>query len=263
MEKSRLRITILAVFLIVAALTFAGVLPIVQRIIKPILLPVSQLVNRVVTNVAQNFKSREDLQSLESENQALQQKIVELEIRQADLNRRLSELQLLRKEEDFLNRHELRGQPVRVIGRSQSSAQLLLLDAGLNQGLSLGQPVIAADGVLVGLIQEVGEITSSLKLLTSEGLNIAARVENETKSPGIVTGEKGVGIKLTLVPQNEVLQSSQSVVTSDLDPKVPSGLLIGSISKIEQTSGLLFQSATVIPALPYDTLNVLMVLTAQ
>ncbi|MFA6587720.1 MAG: rod shape-determining protein MreC [Patescibacteria group bacterium] len=256
-------VILIGVIIFFVILSLTGAIQIVQKISRPILLPIARLASTSTNKIGELFKGREEKENLMTENKILQQRVIDLEINQASLNRQLSELQILKSEEEFLNRNKLKGIPVRVIGRSQTSAQQILLDAGKQQGIIIGSPVLAVNGVLIGIIYEVGEATSSLKLLTSDGMNVAARVENETSSPGIINGEKGVGIRLNLVPQNQVLKEAQTIVTSDLDPKVPNGLLIGAISKIEQNPGALFQSASVIPSISYDKLNVLMVLNNQ
>jgi len=267
MSSPRLSLSALTLLLEVVAvfivLSLTGTLQIFQRISKPVLLPMARFASGTATKVENLFKSQDDLNALNKENQALRERVTALEIQQADLNRQLLEMKILREEQDFLNRRNLKGAPVRVIGRSQTSAQQILLDAGRQQGIKVGSPALAANGVLIGLIYEVSEETSSLKLPSSDGINVAAKVDNETKSPGIINGERGVGIRLNLIPQNEVLKENQTVLTSDLDPNVPSGLIIGTISKIQQTPGALFQSASVIPAIDYDKLNVLMILTNQ
>ena len=206
------------------------------------------------------FHHRASTADLQRENADLKSQLVQTELDRAALNQQLAELKISRTEADFLQRRSLQGVTARVIGRSQTNAQVLLVDVGTRQGIAVGAPVLASGGVLVGTIVDAGDVTSNVRLLTAEGTNVAVRVEKQDGPSGILVGERGVGTRLTLVPQSEALQPKQTVVTSDVNPQVPSSLLIGTISVIDAAPGALFQTATVIPSISYESLNVVTIL---
>ena len=237
-----------------------GMLQPVQRVVAPILKPIGRVSYNLVEKVQTFFSHRASTTDLQKENSDLKARLVQAELDRASLNQQLAELKISRSEADFLKRRSLAGVTARVIGRSQTNAQALLIDVGSRQGVIAGTPVLASGGVLVGTVIDVGEVTSNVRLLTADGTNVAVRVDKQDGPSGILVGERGVGTRLTLVPRSDILQPKQVVVTSDVNPQVPSGLLIGTISVIDAAPGALFQTATVIPSVPYERLNVVTVL---
>lgn len=248
------------IIILLAILLAVGFLGPVQRLLAPILHPIGRISYTVVDRVTIFFSKRASTSALQSENTDLKARLIQAELDRASLNQQLAELKILRDEADFLKRRSLQGATGRVIGRSQTNAQALLIDVGTRQGVRVGDPVLASGGVLIGTIIDANDATSNVRLLTAEGTNIAVRVNKQDGPSGILVGERGVGTRLTLVPRSDTLQSKQSVITSDINPQVPSGLLIGTISVIDTAPGALFQTATVTPSLPYEGLNVVTVL---
>jgi rod shape-determining protein MreC len=251
-------ITIVTILFIL--LLGAGMLRPVQRLVTPVLKPIGRVSYAIVDSVQSFFRHRSSATELQRENTDLRARLVQAELDRAALNQQLAELNISRAEADFLQRRSLQGVTARVIGRSQTNAQALLVDVGTRQGITVGAPVLASGGVLIGTIIEANDVTSNVRLLTAEGTNVAVRVEKQDGPSGILVGERGVGTRLTLVPRTDSLQPKQTVITSDVNPQVPSGLLIGAISVIDAAPGALFQTATVVPTVPYESLNVLTIL---
>ncbi len=243
-------------------LTAVGFFQPVQRLAVHVLAPVGRVAHRLVEGTNLAFKDRRENQDVAVENTQLKDQVLLLELERAALNQQLAELKVLRTEQTFLDRRSLKGTGVRVIGRSQASSQRVLIDGGSDQKILRGAPVLAGDGVLVGVVEDVQPATASVRLLTADSTSIAVRVRDQAGPPGVVVGERGVGMRLTLVPQNEKLEKGQAVITADADPQIPSGILIGTLSTIDVAPGALFQSASLLPLLPLDRLNILTVLTA-
>ncbi len=245
---------------ILALLLSLGLLQPVQRLVAPVLTPIGRVSYTIVDRVSGFFKHRASTSDLQQENEDLKSRLVQAELDRASLNQQLAELRITRDEAEFLQRRSLQGRTGRVIGRSQTNAQALLIDIGAQQNVRVGAPVLASGGVLVGTIIDVGESTSNVRLLTTEGTNIAVRVVKQDGPSGILIGERGVGTRLTLVPRSDSIEPKQAVITADVNPQIPSGLLIGTLSVIDAPPGALFQTATIIPAIPYEQLNVVTVL---
>lgn len=250
----------IAATLVVAALISFGSLAPLQRIIAPVFAPIGRAASAVVERFRAMSAGQADRATLQKENDSLKQQLVSTELDRAALQQQIAELQLLRDEADFLKRRSLSGISARVIGRAESSAQLLLVDAGTAQGVKLGQPVLAAGGVLVGIVSDVNTSTSNVRPLTADGTSVGVRVDRPDGPTGILVGERGTGIRLTLVPKSETLQPKQSIITSEVNPQIPSGILIGTISSLRTVAGALFQEATIIPTIPYEQLTVLTIL---
>src|SRR3989338_8906168 len=91
--------------------------------------------------------------------------------------------------------------PVEIISRDfQNPDQNLTINRGSRHGVALGDPVIVAGNILVGVVAEVAENTSAVDLLTSSKVAINALVVPGGAS-GLVRGEHGLGMTFDLVSQ--------------------------------------------------------------
>lgn len=249
--------------ILIGLLVSIGVLRPLQRLIIPVIRPIASTAHTIGARIDGFLSERRNIQTIRKENQDLQSQVVELEKTTAELSQKLSSLNILREEEDFLKRRKISGKSVYVLGREQTNAQELLIDRGSADGITVGMPAISSNGIMIGIVHAVNESTASVRLLTAEGTSIAVRVERPDGPPGVIIGELGTGIRMTLVPQNQALKNGDTIVTSDLETKIPSGLLVGSITSIDAQAGALFQSASVLPAISYNQLSILTILSVK
>jgi rod shape-determining protein MreC len=261
-KLSRQTWIVLGTILCALLITFGALKPL-QRFIIPIVRPIASTAHTIGARIDGFLTERRSIQSIQKENQDLQKRVVELERTTTELSQKLTSLNILREEEDFLKRRKISGKLVYVLGREQTNAQELLIDMGSADGLAVGMPALAPNGIMIGIVHAVNESTASVRLLTAEGTSVAVRVERPDGPPGVIVGELGTGIRMTLVPQNQALKSNDTIVTSDLETKIPGGLLIGSITSIDAQPGALFQTASVLPAISYNQLSILTILNAK
>src|SRR3989338_1619727 len=149
---------------------------------------------------------------------------------------------------------------VEIISRDfQNPDQNLTINRGSRHGVALGDPVIVAGDILLGVVAEGGENTTAVGLLPSSQGAINALVVPGGAS-GLVRGEHGLGMTFDLVSQNEVINPGDQLLTSGLGGQFPKDLLIGEVSRITSGESELFQRASVLPATNYRDLNFLFVL---
>ncbi len=124
--------------------------------------------------------------------------------------------------------------------------QRIIIDKGQTQGVSVGQPVIDADGI-IGAVMEVYSNSSKVILLTDASHGIP--VENvRTGSRGIVVGTGTVGsLELQFVPNTVDLKEQDILVTSGLDGRFPPGYPVGTVKSIHHYSGASFIKVQVEP----------------
>lgn len=108
----------------------------------------------------------------------------------------------------------------------------LLIQAGLNQGVSKGDIAMTSDGVL-GRVVEVGTDASRLMLLTDYASRVPVIIGQE-KIHAILSGDGSQQPKITSLPEDTTISVGDIVLTSGEVGVYPSGLGIGIISKIEQ-----------------------------
>ena len=215
--------------------TFTAVLSPLQGKIYP----GSQAIQRYLDEASSNA----DLIRKQSDNQ---EEIDRLLRENSRLNQEMADLNLLRQERDFLDQLGYGHVQSRVIGRSTDNfTHIVIINSGSRDGVEVGQAVIAERGYLIGKVVKVQSTIAQVLLITDNESQIAALVQNETGSPGLVVGRQGTAIEMELIPQNEVIATDQMVVTSGLEEAIPRGLLIGKILSKATPAGEIFQKATV------------------
>jgi len=136
----------------------------------------------------------------------------------------------------------------RVIARTSDDIfHGLVIDRGEEDGVRAGQPVVAGDGVIVGKVRSVRARTASVMLLTDTKSRLAITVHDETGTVGVLEGERGLGMRVTLIPASAKIAPGDPVTTSGLEPGVRRGLVIGTVDQVIKNAQDPFQSATVVP----------------
>ena len=121
----------------------------------------------------------------------------------------------------------------------------LYIDRGTRNGVTVGQPVVAGEGVLVGKIASVEESTAVVELLTSDSSRAAVKALGEASTNGILYGYLGTSMRMEYIIQGASFAAGDVVVTSGAEPLVPEGLLIGTIQEINADENQLFFNAIV------------------
>lgn len=136
----------------------------------------------------------------------------------------------------------------RVVSRTDADAlRGLVIDRGADQGIVPGQPVVAGDGVLVGKVFEVRARSATVLLLSDSKSRLAVAIQNATDTVGVLEGDRGLSMGITLVPQTESISPGNVVVTSGIEPGIRRGLVVGIVDKVNKNTQDAFQSASVAP----------------
>lgn len=122
-----------------------------------------------------------------------------------------------------------------------------IIDRGADDGLRVGQPVMTAAGALVGKVALVRARTSGVMLLADSGSRLAVSINGSTDTLGLLEGERGTSLKITLIPQQISVTPGDLIVTSGLEPGVPRGLAVGTVEQVSRDPQDPFQTAIVTP----------------
>lgn len=144
-----------------------------------------------------------------------------------------------------------------------TSDQVIILNRGSNDGVLNDQPVIFGNGILVGKIIKVEENISFARVLSDNQSKIAGTILNNDHSLGVVEGGFGLSIKMTFIPRNENIITGDQIITSGLEYGMPRGLIIGKVAAIENESYQPFQQAIITPAVNYEKINFVSILSVQ
>jgi rod shape-determining protein MreC len=143
----------------------------------------------------------------------------------------------------------------------------IYVDAGSDQGVQSGQPVIGERG-LVGLVTDVTPGVSTVSLITDHTIEVSAQVEDGVGNIGILQPQVGNPSELVLsdLPTNANVLKGQLVVTSGfhygkLNSFYPPDIPIGSVSNVNDVTLASSGSVQVTPVVNLRTLDVVEILT--
>ena len=209
---------------------------------------ITSVVRRMTELSAQNDQYREEIDRLQAEIARLR----ELETENRDL-RNLLGLKQRAGTGELL--------PVRVIARDPSPfVQAITLDRGTDDGVKEGMTIITWRGV-VGRVSRVSPTSSKVLLITDTSSSISGRIQSsEQRVTGIVRGRPEGGLLMQRIPQEETLQTGETVVTSDFGGLMPEGLVIGQIVQIRRKDVDVLQEAVIEPSADMKRLERLYVL---
>jgi rod shape-determining protein MreC len=123
----------------------------------------------------------------------------------------------------------------------------LVIDRGADDGLALDQPVIVDDGVIIGKIRSVHRNSATVQLLTDSMSRLAVSIQGGSGTSGLLNGDRGLSMNISLIPQDEIVSPGDMVVTSGLEGGIRRGLIVGLVEKVHKDSQEPFQTATVAP----------------
>ncbi len=150
----------------------------------------------------------------------------------------------------------------RVIGRQPNNwFKIITLDKGSTDGISQGMPVISADG-LVGRVSNVSYNSSQVTLITDREMAVGAIVQNTRETQGIIEGMgESDTLRMINIPYYSKINQYERVVCSGLSQFYPKGILIGYVQSVEKEANGLLLSAVITPAVAFDKLEEVMVIT--
>ncbi len=155
-----------------------------------------------------------------------------------------------------------------VIARDPSGfKRAVAIDRGRNNGVEEGMVVLSKGGSLAGAVSKAYDNFAWVRLITDPGSAVNAQAEaggagqEETQVRAVASGDLGQALVLDLLPADAAVQEGAAVTTSGLGGNYPRALLIGHIEKLDQRPQAPFKKATIEPAAPLGSLDVLLVLT--
>ena len=126
----------------------------------------------------------------------------------------------------------------------------IIISWGTNDGVSVGDAVTYGTNILVGQVKEVTAENSVVTTIFDPGFETAVRI-GAGATDGLMKG--GNELTLSLIPQDMYLEVGDLVTTADKN--FPYGLELGSVGKIENSEGDVFQEAILEPALKIKDLR--------
>ena len=232
----------------------------IDRILSPVVQAQSTLMERL-NFVIKLFSISQDQVELVAENEDLKNQVAELQSRIIQLQQNLNEADILYALLGFARSSpDEQYIPAKVIGKDPSPfLKYILIDQGSDQGIRAGMPVVTNKG-LVGRIDAVTASAARIRLITDSTSMINAvvvEVDAECVVQGSITGD----ITIEMVSQDVKLEPGQVIQTSGLGGEFPADFIIGQVLNVNQINNEIFQSASILPAEDFNSLQAVLVVS--
>ena len=201
---------------------------------------------------SENEKLQEQVDSLMTENNYLQEERYELE--------RLQELYQLDS-----NYAEYEKTAAHVIGSESGNwFNTFTIDKGSRDGIEVDMNVMAGSG-LVGIVVEVGPTWAKVRSIIDDSSNVSGMVLS-TSDRCIVSGDLALmsdgQIRFEQMENNEnEVAVGDQIVTSYISDKYLQGILIGYVSEVTVDSNNLTRSGYITPAVDFKNIQEVLVIT--
>lgn len=196
------------------------------------------------------FRTIEDINEFKDENARLREENLKMNYEILMSKEIQRENEILRKQFKFSQNSCFEGvciewKTASVIGRDPGNfGKQIFINLGSNDGIQEGQAAVAPGGLLVGKVAEVFGDFSKIMLITDPKSSINSIIQT-SRANGVVKGSYATGVKLEMVNQAEDLAVGDLIITSGLENKIPKGLIIGKVSRVEESANNVFKSAQI------------------
>ena len=236
-----------------------------DNLIFKITMPVQKFVSGVADNIRGFFSHFGDIAQLKQENEQFRIKIKQMdeenkrnEVYKKE-NERLREMLGLK---DTYKEFDLTA--ANVTGRDSSTWFVsLTIDKGTDNGLEMMDAVITPDG-LVGHITDIGSNWAMVTTILDSQSTVAVMVER-TEDLATIDGDVDLsanGIcKMTYIPKDSTITVGDIAKTSGFGGVYPKGINVGKIAKIHPENKGVSQYAEIEPAVNFDRIYEVYVIT--
>jgi rod shape-determining protein MreC len=159
---------------------------------------------------------------------------------------------------DFKEDQNIATLPAQVVAEDASSwFRTVIIDKGLEHGVTEGMPVVVAEGV-VGRVVRSSPRFARVLLVTDASSAVASLLQHN-RARGVCRGQ-GEQLVFDFVLRQEEVKIGDRVVTSGMGGVFPKGLVVGNVGSVESQEFGLFQAIEVVPAVDFSHLEEVLVL---
>lgn len=251
--------------LLAVSYIFPSALSPVTNAVNSVLLPMEKGFNYIGTKLADAVYDSQSLSEARAENSELKTQIAELEELLTNYEQELAELEELQELFELSEQYsEYEMTAARIIQKDSGNwYHSFVIDKGSDDGIEVDMNVIA-DGGLVGIVTDVGSNYARVQSIIDDDSNVSA-MSLSTGATCIVSGSlelysEGL-LAVSYIDKDDTIEDGDKIVTSTISSKYLPNILIGYAQDIEIDSNNLTKSGYIIPAVDFDDLNIVLVIT--
>lgn len=228
--------------------------------------PFEKGINRVGGWAREKKDSLEDLAEAQARNEELQAQVDELVM---ENNRLIQNQYRLEELEELYGLDQAYGQFNKVAANIIASDSgnwfnTFVIDKGKQDGIKADMNVIAGSG-LVGIVTKVGENWAQVRSIIDDMSRVSAQTLS-TSDLCFVRGdlqlmEQGLIRVSEMKDSEDQVAIGEKIVTSHVSDKYHEGILIGYLNQISLDSNNLTKSGTLTPAVDFEHLRTVLVIT--
>lgn len=259
-------ISVVAVVLVITVTlaVIGGTASPTSNIMGAVFTPVQSAFNNAANAVKGFFAALTEGENLMQENQRLQDEVNRLTSQVIENQQAVRENEFYKNYLEIKDNHpEFQFQPASIIASDKTDIyKTLVINKGSLDAVELYDPVIT-DAGLVGYVTEVALSYAKVSTVLSSEIKIGAK-DSRTSDIGIVSGRpefaKQSCTQMYNLPRSSSVTVGDYVITNG-GGIFPAGLLIGTIEEVKPQQMDISVYAVVKPAVDFDNLNDVMVLT--
>ena len=235
----------------------------IENVVSTIVMPVQNGLTYLKNKITGNHTFFEDINNLQQENEQLKNKNAELE-------KTLREFEIVKNEnatlKEYLNLSEqysnYETKAAYIINKDFSNySNIFIINVGKKDGIQPNMTVISEKG-LVGYVISTTDTTSKVQTIIDTASTVSATLSS-TKDNLICKGtleESGV-LKATYIPTNATLVQGDKIETSGMGGIYQKGIYIGTVKKVVPTKNIADRYAIIEPAVDFDKVDTVLVIT--
>lgn len=239
----------------------------VRNAVSTVVMPLQRGMNYMGLMVYDNYQKLQEMGRLLEENEQLKTQVDSLTEENNQLKQNSYELDRLRDLYELDEKYPGYDKVgARIIGTtSENWYTTFMVDKGSEDGIEKGMNVIAGGG-LVGIVSDVGKNYCTIKTITDDGSYVSGMLINTgdtcTVNGDIELMDEGL-IKLKYFKSGVTVRNGDKIVTSNISDLYLPGILIGYAKDIETDSNRLTQSGYLVPAVDFEHLQEVLIITEK
>jgi rod shape-determining protein MreC len=239
----------------------------VQRGLGFALRPFQATLDQVASGVASIGAAVAEMDRLRLDNDALRRENAQLRNDNARLEEARRENGLLTGLLQLRTGFDHETTAVQVIGRESLEARRqLTIDRGSDDGIEMGDVVVAQGGALVGRIIDIRPTSASVLLINDPSSTVIGQLVTSAAT-GTVVGQLGGTLVMSEIDSTERIEIGEEVFTAGIElaggvrSPYPKGLVVGQVVDARRDANSVVQTAYLNPAINLDKLEYLLVIT--
>lgn len=227
--------------------------------------PVSNFFGGITRGVTGFFDYFANKKNLVSENKSLNTKILELEKANSELKAYETENERLRGMLEFKEQNpQFAMTAAEIISKDTSNYyNMFLINKGSESGIKVNMPVVGSKG-LIGYVIEAGNGFSRVRTILDRRSSAGCMLVR-TSCAAVIEGDASYVnsrlVKMLYISKDTNIIKGDIVETSGMGQIYPSGITIGRVEEIKESSGMESQYALVKPVEDFDAVYEVFVIT--